>query len=222
MRDGNSPGKVDVYDSLATVVKALGHGKRLELIELLAQGEHSVDALARLSDTALTTISAHLQTLKHAGLVKTRRERTTVHYSLAGDDVAQLYIAFKRVGLLRSPVLRDVLDKYLSGHDAVDGGPTIDATAVTTDMTVIDVRPVDEYDTAHFPNAVSIPLSELPERYREIPTGAHVVVYCRGEFCRLAREAAQWLRDNGFDAKAMDEGVIEWRSSKVVNLDVSA
>ncbi|MGB2949763.1 MAG: metalloregulator ArsR/SmtB family transcription factor [Rhodococcus sp. (in: high G+C Gram-positive bacteria)] len=224
MRDGNTEGKVEVYDALASVVKALGHGKRLELIELLAQGEHSVEALARLSDTALTTISAHLQTLKHAGLVKTRRERTTIHYSLSGDDVAQMYIAAKRVGLLRSPLLRDALHGYLAGAepDTLGGGPTIDSSAVTSEMTVIDVRPVHEYQTAHFPGAVSIPLPELPERYLEIPDDVTVVVYCRGEFCRLAREASQWLRDHGIDAKAMDEGVIEWRSSKAVNLDVSA
>lgn len=222
MKDSNSAGKAEVYDALATVIKALGHGKRLELIELLAQSEHSVEALARLSDTALSTVSAHLQTLKHAGLVKTRRERTTIHYSLAGDDVAHMYTASKRAGLLRSPLLRDVLEEYLSGTDAVDGGPTIDPSAVTSDMVVIDVRPAHEYEAAHFPNAVSIPLSELPKRHREIPAGSSVVVYCRGEFCRLARQAAQWLRENGIDAKAMDEGVVEWRSSTAVNLDVSA
>ncbi|QXC46239.1 ArsR/SmtB family transcription factor [Rhodococcus qingshengii] len=224
MKHGNSADKADVYDALAAVVKALGHGKRLELIELLAQGDHSVEELAKLSDTALTTISAHLQTLKHAGLVRTRRERTTIHYSLAGDDVAQMYIASKRVGLLRSPVLRETLNEYLTGAetDAADGGPTIDPSAVTSGMTVVDVRPAHEYHAAHFPGAVSIPLPELPERYREISDDATVVVYCRGEFCRLAREAAQWLRQNGIDAKAMDKGVIEWRSSKAVNLDVSA
>src|SRR5688500_5176475 len=95
--------RVDIVDALARLVKALANGRRLELVELIGQGEHSVEELARMSGMAVTTTSAHLQTLKQAGLVRTRRERTTIHYRLAGDDVAELYVVAKRVGLLRSP-----------------------------------------------------------------------------------------------------------------------
>lgn len=202
--------KDDLYASFAAVLKALANGHRLELIELLAQGEHSVDALARMSGMAVTTTSMHLQSLKQAGLVRTRRERTTVHYRLAGDDVAELYVAAKRVGLHRSAQLRDTAAAYLTQPRLA--APMIDPSAVTSGMTVLDVRPRGEFDAGHFPGAVSIPLDELGERYRELPEQGEIVVYCRGEFCRMAREAAHWLRERGIDAKAMDEGVVEWRA----------
>lgn len=217
-RDGE-PSKASVFDSLAAVVKAIANGHRLELVELMAQGEHSVDVLSRMSGMAVSTTSAHLQTLKHAGLVKTRRERTTIFYRLAGDDVAELYIAAKRVGLSRSAELRDSLMAYM--QDPCAAGPTIDPAAVTSQMTVVDVRPREEFEAGHFPGALSIPLAELPERFAEIPTAAPVVVYCRGEFCRMAREAATWLSERGLKAAAMDEGVVEWRVSKDVALDVA-
>ncbi|MEV0945535.1 metalloregulator ArsR/SmtB family transcription factor [Rhodococcus sp. NPDC049939] len=209
-----------MFESLAKVVKAMANGRRLELIELLAQGEHSVEALARMSGMGMTTVSAHLQTMKQTGLVRTRRERTTIYYRLAGDEVAELYLAAKRVGLQRYPDLRQSLVEYMEPV----GGPytlTIDRSAVTSEMTVVDVRPREEFDAGHFPGAISIPLDELEDRFGEIPVGAEVVLYCRGEFCRLAREAARWLCDRGIDAKAMDEGVIEWRGTKEVDLGVA-
>lgn len=210
-----------VFDALSGIVKAIANGRRLELIELLAQGEHSVEALARLSGLETTTASAHLQTLKRAGLVRTRRQRTTIYYRLAGDDVAELYLAAKRVGLLRSPELRETAGSYLGHGDGAEPVPLVAPAAVTSRMTVIDVRPKDEFDAGHFPRAISLPLDELPGRVTEIPEGAEVVVYCRGEFCRMARDAARWLRRRGIDASAMDEGVIEWRATKEVGLDVA-
>ncbi|MDV2476137.1 metalloregulator ArsR/SmtB family transcription factor [Rhodococcus zopfii] len=222
MEPGNSEemDKSSVFEALAKVVKAVANGRRLELIELLAQGEHAVDALARMSGMGVTTTSAHLQTMKQAGLVKTRRERTTIYYRLAGDDVAELYLAAKRVGLQRYPVLRQSLVEYMGEADG-SCTPTIDPSAVTSDMTVVDVRPRAEFDAGHFPGAVSIPLAELEARFHEIPPGAEVVLYCRGELCRLARDAARWLCERGVDAKAMDEGVVEWRASKEVDLGVA-
>ncbi|MBB5823676.1 rhodanese-related sulfurtransferase/DNA-binding transcriptional ArsR family regulator [Streptosporangium becharense] len=217
-----------VSDELATVVKAMANGRRLEVIEMLAQGEHSVEALSRMLGMGVTTTSAHLQTLKQAGLVTTRRERTTVFYRLAGDDVAELYLAAKRVGLRRSAKLREAVVSYLGQADvpgqadAARPAPVVDPAAVTPQMTVIDVRPREEFEAGHFPGAVSLPLSELEERFGEIPADAEVVVYCRGEFCRMAREAAAWLREQGVDAKAMDEGVIEWRGTKEVELDAAS
>ena len=217
--DDSELNKASVFDSLATVVKALANGRRLGLVELMAQGEHSVEALSRMSGMAVTTTSAHLQTLKRAGLVKIRRERTIIYYRLAGDDVAELYVAAKRVGLHRSAELRDTLMAYMQHPCAA--GPTIDPAAITSDMTVVDVRPREEFEAGRFPGAVSIPLAELPDRFSEVPAAGQVVVYCRGEFCRMGREAAAWLCDRGIDAKAMDEGVVEWRVSKDVALDVA-
>lgn len=215
------PVKGEMFDALAEVVKAMANGRRLQLVEVLAQGEHPVEVLARLTGMAVTTTSSNLQVLRHAGLVSTRREGTTVFYRLADDSVAELYLAAKRVGLRRSPRLRDAVGAYLGDLDGTARGSTIDPSAVTSAMTVIDVRPREEFDAGHFPGSLSIPLVDLPDRFTEIPSGATVVVYCRGELCRLAREAAGWLRDRGFDARAMDEGVIEWRVTKDVHLDIA-
>lgn len=215
----DSADKSAVFDSFATIVKSLANGRRLELVELMAQGEHSVESLARMSRMAVTTTSAHLQNLKQAGVVRTRRERTTIYYRLAGDDVVELYLAAKRVALQHSPDLRYTLMSYMA-HPCSHAA-TLDPAAVTSEMTVVDVRPAEEFHAGHFPGALSIPLAELPDRYREIPAGAEVVLYCRGEFCRMAREAAAWLCDRGVDAKAMDEGVMEWRVTKDVALAVA-
>ena len=217
--NSDSVDKESVFEVFAEVVKATANGRRLELMELMAQGEHSVDELTRLTGMATTTTSAHLQTLNRAGLVSKRRERTSIYYRLSGDDVAELFTAAKRVALNRYPRLREVLDAYMGEPGAQ--GPVIDPAAVTSEMFVIDVRPVEEYDAGHFPGSTSLPLAELADRIGEIPTDREVVVYCRGELCRLAREAAVLLRAHGLDAKAMDEGVVEWRASKEIDLGVA-
>ncbi len=208
-----------MFEVFAEAVKATANGRRLELMELMAQGEHSVDELARLTGMAMTTASAHLQTLNRAGLVSKRRERTSIYYRISGDDVAELYTAAKRVALNRYPRLREVVDAYMGQPRAQ--GPVIDPAAVTSEMYVIDVRPVEEYEAAHFPGAVCLPLAELEERIDEVPKGREIVVYCRGELCRLAREAAVLLRAHGLDAKAMDEGIVEWRAGKEIDLGVA-
>ncbi|GAA3278404.1 metalloregulator ArsR/SmtB family transcription factor [Nesterenkonia halobia] len=212
-------GKVAVFEAFAEAVKAIANARRLELMELMAQGEHSVEELSRLTEMATTTTSAHLQTLNRAGLVSRRRERTTIYYQLSGDDAIELYTAAKRVALNRYPRLKDALNSYMGEPQAQ--GPVIDPAAVTSEMFIIDVRPVEEYEAGHFPGAICLPLAELEGRLDEIPAGAEVVVYCRGELCRLAREAAVLLRAHHIDAKAMDEGVMEWRASKEVDLGVA-
>lgn len=217
MAVGGSKG--EVYEAFAGVVKALANAHRLELVELLAQGERSVEALAGLAGMRVTTTSGHLQSLKRAGLVRTRRQGTSVFYRVAGDAVVEVFVAAKRAGLLHSPELRDAVTAYLDSPGA--RVPTIDAAAVTSHMTVVDVRPVIEFETGHFPGAVSIPLEDLPQRYGELDPQADVIMYCRGEFCRMAREAAAFLRERGLNARAMDEGVVEWRAGEC-GLDRSA
>lgn len=214
--NGETVDKVSVFEVFAEAVKAIANGRRLELIELMAQGEHSVEELARLTGMAMTTTSAHLQTLNRAGLVSKRRERSSIYYRLSGDDVAELYTAAKQVALNRYPRLRKELNAYMGQPRAQ--GPVIDPAAVTSQMFVIDVRPVEEYRSGHFPGAVSFPLAELDERISDLPADREIIVYCRGELCRLAREAAVLLREHGLDAKAMDEGVVEWRASKEIDL----
>lgn len=210
----------EVFDHFADVIKAFGSGRRLELLEVLAQGEHTVESLARLSGLALTTASNNLQVLKRTGLVSTRREGTSIYYRLAGDDVLELFVAAKRVALRRYPSLADSLQSFLGSPRAQ--GPSIDPAAVTSDMYILDVRPQPEFDAGHFPGAVCIPMDELEQRHGEIPRDTQVVVYCRGELCRLAREAAAFLREHGVSAQAMDEGITEWRAAKEFSLDYTA
>ena len=213
-------GRREVFDHFAEVVKAMGNGRRLELLETLAQGEHSVDALASKTGLAITTASNNLQTLKRAGLVETRREGTSIIYSLAGNDVLELFVAAKRVAMSRYPALVDSVEAFLG--DTCEQEISIDPADITSDMFVLDVRPRSEYDAAHFPGAVSIPMDEFEDRIGEIPRDKHIVVYCRGEFCKYAREIATKLRALGVSAQAMTEGVIDWQTAKEFSLDHTA
>lgn len=212
--------KQDVFDDLTDVVRAIGSGRRFELVEMLAQDQHSVESLATNCNMATTTTSNNLQILKHNGLVATRRAGTTIFYQLAGEDVLELFLAAKRVALRCNATLRHSLETFLGSPSAQ--GPTIDASLVTDHMLVVDVRPRDEYEAGHFPGAISIPMDQLPERYDELPRDRQVVVYCRGELCRLAREAAVTLRGYALDAIAMDDGIAEWRVGQEITLDYAS
>lgn len=197
----------DGYDQLARIAKAMANGKRLTLLELMAQGEQSVDTLARAAALKVTSASSHLQILKGAGLVRTRREGTTIFYRLAGLDVARLFVSMKQVGAAHLP--------ELDHRAGVEFSDDLAARMRSGSVVVLDVRPHAEYTAGHLPGAVSIPLDELSGRAGELPPHAHVVVYCRGELCAMARDAAAVLRDRGRSATAMDEGVLEWRASGI-------
>lgn len=205
-------------DALEQVGKAIGNGRRLQLLEMLTQGERSVEAIAHASQSALSTTSAHLQILRRAGLVRTRRHGTTIFYRVAGPEIAALLVAVNRVARAHtsSPPTPEA---QLHGEGAV---PTIDAASVTADMLVLDVRPALEYDAGHFPGAVSIPLPELPDRWGELDPARYVVVYCRSEWCGYAKDAAIFLRQQGFDVAAMSEGVVEWQAGHNVGLVAAA
>ncbi|QRP49429.1 metalloregulator ArsR/SmtB family transcription factor [Amycolatopsis sp. FDAARGOS 1241] len=223
-RDGvdsaaKSRAKAELYEAFAASGKALANGTRLELLDLLAQGERSVDALAAAAGLNLTTASAHLQTLKQAGFVATRRDGVRVHYRLAGDDVARLFALLRTVAFTHQAAVPPARAAYLG----VDGAGTdpARATEITREqlrvraaageVVVLDVRPVHEYAAGHIPGAVSIPVEELAERITELPEGTEVVVYCRGEFCVLAYDAVRLLTDRGRRAIRLDDGMLEWR-----------
>ncbi|MET3768820.1 rhodanese-related sulfurtransferase/DNA-binding transcriptional ArsR family regulator [Marisediminicola sp. UYEF4] len=226
---GDRVKKSALFEQFARVGKALGSGKRLELLDLLAQGERTVDSLANAAGLGLTTASAHLQTLKQAGLVATRREGTRIHYRLAGDDVARLY------GLVRSVAQTHVSDvesarlAYLgldSGDDHAREEVTRDdllARAASGTVTVLDVRPRQEYNAAHIPGAISIPLEELGDRLGELPLDREIVAYCRGAYCVLAYEAIAMLSGRGLRATRLHEGMLEWRlASLPVSVETAA
>lgn len=213
---GDKARKSELFEEFARVGKALANGKRLELLDLLAQGERSVETLAAAAGLGLSTASAHLQTLRQAGLVSTRRDGNRIHYDLAGPDVLALY-----------SLLRSVAQDHVAGVEAkrvaylgLDSGRANEEEVTREDLlsraragtvTVLDVRPDEEYRAAHIPGALSIPLEELRSRLSELPADREIVAYCRGAYCVLAYEAVDLLRDAGRPARRLHEGMLEWR-----------
>jgi len=208
---GDRDAKNALFDLFAQVGKALGSGRRLELLDLLAQGERTVEALASAAGLGLTTASAHLQTLKRANLVTTRRDGTKIYYRLAGPDVAALYALLRTVAGEHLAEVRAASATYL-GPDTdhvtreellrrVDAGQVI----------VIDVRPAEEYAAGHIPGALSIPVAELADRLAELPPDQEIVAYCRGAYCVLAHDAVRLLTAHGHTARRLTDGMLEWR-----------
>lgn len=209
---GDPTRKAALFDTLATAGKALSNGKRLELLDLLAQGERSVDALAKAAGLGLTTASAHLQTLKQAGLVTTRREGVRIHYRLAGDDVAALYAMLQQVARTHLAATEQARAAYLGADDTehLSRSELLERVKAGT-ATVIDVRPAEEYAAGHIPGALSIPLDQLEARLAELPEGAEVVAYCRGTNCVLSHDAVRLLATRGRRAARLVDGMLEWR-----------
>jgi rhodanese-related sulfurtransferase len=210
---GDRDAKNALFDQFARVGKALGSGKRLELLDLLAQGERTVDSLARAAELGVTTASAHLQTLKQANLVATRRDGTKIYYRIAGGDVAALYALMRSVASEHLPDVEAARTAYLgAGTEEVTREELLDRVRAGH-ATVIDVRPVEEYAAGHIPGAVSIPLEELPERLAELPADQEIVAYCRGAYCVLAHDAVRLLTAQGRAARRLADGMLEWRLS---------
>ncbi|WP_327304116.1 metalloregulator ArsR/SmtB family transcription factor [Streptomyces sp. NBC_01298] len=209
---GDAVRKSALYDAFALTGKALSSGKRLELLDLLAQGERTVDALAKAAGLNLTTASAHLQTLKQAGLVATRREGVRIHYRLAGDDVAALYALLRQVARTHQSAVEPARTAYL-GTDAAEevDRDELQARAQAGEIVVLDVRPGVEYAAGHIPGAISIPVEELAERIAELPDDIEVVAYCRGAYCVLAHDAVRLLHRHGRKAVRLTDGMLEWR-----------
>lgn len=204
-----------VFDELAVVGKAFGSAKRLELVDLLAQGERTVDGLARAAGMGVTTVSAHLQVLKLANLVRTRREGTKVHYRLAGDDVAALYDAMRSVARERSADVGQALEAYLNLPGSADVGLVSRdelSSLLGEGITLLDVRPEEEFAAGHIPGARSVPLDTLMARAAELRDAASVVTYCRGSFCVMAHDAVRLLGAEGVEARRLEDGMLEWRT----------
>jgi rhodanese-related sulfurtransferase len=209
---GDPARKAELFDAIAITGKALSSGKRLELLDLLAQGERSVDALARTAGLGLTTASAHLQALRQAGLVATRRDGTRIFYRLAGQDVAALYALLQQVARDHQAAAGQARTAYLGPDDTdqLTRQELLDRVRAGT-ATVIDVRPAEEYAAGHIPGAVSLPLDELQARLAELPDGAEIVAYCRGANCVLAHDAVRLLAARGRAARRLADGMLAWR-----------
>lgn len=204
-----------LYDQVARIGKALASPKRLELLEMLAQGEKSVETLTHELSIDVKLTSAHLKALKEASLVQTRRDGKYIFYRLSGHDVAQLGVTLRTVAEEHLVEMHMALQKLISDPDRLIKVERAEfmAQARRGEVTVIDVRPQTEYDTAHLPYARSIPLAELEQRMDEIPRDRAVVAYCRGPFCLLSDEAVQLLISRGFQATKTLDGVTEWRAA---------
>lgn len=207
--------KAELFDRIALVGRALGSGTRLELLDLLAQGPRSVADLAAAARLGLTTASSHLQVLKRAGLVATRRQGTTIHYRLADVDVAALYLQLRTLATTRLPDADLARRRYLGttgGDNTVEvGRDELLHRARAGEVVVLDVRPAHEYAAGHIPGAIGIPVDELAARLCELPAEVEVVAYCRGAFCVFAYEAVRLLTAHGRRAARLAGGMLEWQ-----------
>lgn len=207
--------KRTVFAGFAEVAKALGHGHRLEILELLAQGDRSVDGLAERAGLSIANASQHLRLMRRAGLLASRRDGKRILYGLSDPAVLDLTAALRRVAEQNLAEVREVVSKYFKVRDALEPVSRKELARRLKDglVTVLDVRPEDEFAAGHLPQAVNIPLRELSRRLREISTRREVVAYCRGPYCVLAFEAVALLRERGFNVRRLEDGFPEWKAA---------
>lgn len=203
-----------LFEEFARLPKALSSPKRLELIDLLAQGERTVEALAHEAGMSTANTSQHLQTLKAAHLVEVRRDGLYGHYRLASPDVFALWQVVRRVGETQLAEINRVVQTYVSDRDALEGISIrqLQARLEQGEVLLLDVRPEVEYRAGHIPGARSVPIGELAERLDTLPAGQEVVAYCRGPYCVFADEAVGLLRERGVQAKRLTEGFPDWQA----------
>jgi len=201
-----------LFEQVARVGKAVASPKRLELLDLLSQGEKAVDALATDASIDIKLASAHLKVLKEARLVETRREGRFINYRLSGDDIVNLLLNLKSVAEKHLVELRVALDQISSAPERLtaETRASLLEKAREGEVIVIDVRPVVEYRAGHLPFARSMPLMEIERRLAELPAGKEIVAYCRGPFCLMSEEAVGLLREKGLTARRITDGVAEW------------
>lgn len=215
MKDAHRSFKAPLYDQFARVAKALASPHRLEIVDLLAQGERRVDDLAREAGLTVANASRHLQRLREGGLVESRREGTAIHYRLADDRVFRLWQAIREVGEARLAEIDALTRTYLHDRaqlEAIDA-PTLRQRLAAGDVVVLDVRPDLEYRAAHIAGARSIPITELASRLDEVPRDQEVIAYCRGPYCVFSDEAVSLLRGHGYRARRLDTGLPDWRAA---------
>lgn len=202
--------KEALFDAIAVMGKAFASPRRLELIDLLAQGPRSVDELAGASGQSNANASQHLQALHAAGLVTRRRDGLRVRYALAGDDVLALWLSLRAASAARLAEVQRAAREYLGDEIEAIGREELIARMARGDVVLVDVRPAEEFAAGHIDGAQSIPLAELRQRLDELPSDREIVAYCRGPFCAYAHEAVRTLRAQGRDARRLEEGWPEW------------
>jgi rhodanese-related sulfurtransferase len=208
---GTRQAKDALFEAIATMGKAFASPRRLELIDLLAQGPRTVEALARASEQSVANTSQHLQSLHAAGVVTREREGLRVRYALAGDDVLELWLALRGISAGRLAEVERSAQAYLGEAVEVIGRAELERRLSDGDVVLIDVRPAEEFEAGHIDGAISIPIDELDQRLAELPAGTEIVAYCRGPFCAFASEAVRRLQAGGRAARRLDAGWPEWK-----------
>lgn len=205
--------KHDLFNQFARVAKAMGNGYRLELLEFLAQGERGVDALAKVSGLTVANTSQHLQQLRQAGLATSRKEGQKVLYRLSGDDVLLLLDALRKVADRHLADVDRLVGDYLTVKDNLEPIQAEELLSRVRDglVTVMDVRPPEEFQAGHLPGAINIPLADLETHLSDLDPGKDIVAYCRGPHCVLAFDAVARLREEGLNARRLDGGLPEWK-----------
>jgi rhodanese-related sulfurtransferase len=208
--------KEALFDEFGRVAKALGSGRRAEIIDLLANGERSVDSIATEIEMSVANASQHLQILRRSGLVSSRRRGTSIIYRLASPDVVALWRSLQSVASERVAEVDRLARAYTGELNAIElltKGELSKRLRRTDDVLVLDVRPVEEYAAGHIPGAVSIPVTELKRRLKELPQNKEIVAYCRGSFCAFAPEAARYLHEKGFRTHVLAAGLPDWEAA---------
>lgn len=204
-----------LYEQVSRVGKALSSPKRLEILEMLAQGEKAVETITAEVAIDNKLASAHLKALKEARLVQTRRDGKRIYYKLAGPDVAQLGVVLRQVAEEHLVELQMAVQKMAADPDHMVslGRKELMTQAKRGEVVVLDVRPQNEFDTAHLPHARSMPLAELAQRLDELPRDVDIVAYCRGPFCLMSDEAVKLLQARGYRARKTSDGISEWQAA---------
>jgi rhodanese-related sulfurtransferase/DNA-binding transcriptional ArsR family regulator len=207
--------KQQLYLQFAEMAKALGHAHRLEILELLAQGERSVESLAERAGLMIGNASQHLRLMRQAGLLVSRREGKRILYRLSDPAVLDLTAALHRLAERNLGEVKSVLAGYFNQRDSMEPVSRKELSRRLRDglVTVLDVRPPDEFAAGHLPNAVNIPLRDLTRRVGKLPKKQEVVAYCRGPYCVLAFEAVAMLRNRGFEARRLEDGYPQWEAA---------
>jgi rhodanese-related sulfurtransferase/predicted transcriptional regulator len=202
-----------LFDAFASVAQALGSGRRAEIVDLLAQGERSVEEIANEISQSVANTSQHLQVLARAGLVRSRREGTRVFYRLASERVGDLWAAIRDVAVRHMAEVNQLADAYLGERDGVErvSATELQERLARGDVVVLDVRPEPEYKAGHIPGAQSVPVDALASLAPKLPRRRQIVAYCRGPYCVYADDAVRLLQARGLKARRLDVGFPEWR-----------
>ncbi len=207
--------KISLYRALAKVAQALANANRLQLLEYIAQGERSVDQLAQLAGLSIANASQHLQALRQAGLVVPRKDGQRVFYSLSGPEVVALYTALRRTGEHHAAEVEKLVRDFLGRRDELEPVPAEELLARARKglVTVLDVRPEEEFAAGHLPGALNVPIDRLETSLARLPKSREVIAYCRGPYCLMSFDAVAKLRKRGWKARRLENGFPEWKAA---------